>query len=138
MIDTLSAEKVLSEKGFLAETIVGTSMYPLLKGQRDTVIIEKTTAPLQKYDVVLFRRDKQLVLHRIVDIKEGYFLIRGDNCTENEVVCDNRIIGIMTHFCRKGKQHSVKSKGYRLYSIIWVRFFSVRAIYKRIKEAING
>lgn len=66
MINTLSAEAVLCEKGFLSETIVGTSMLPLLKEHRDTVIIEKITEPLRKYDVVLFRRSKQLVLHCIV------------------------------------------------------------------------
>lgn len=131
MVNTLSAEAVLCEKGFLAETVVGTSMYPLLKGNRDTVIVEKIIAPLRKYDVVLFRRDKQLVLHRIVKIKDGYYLIRGDNCVQSEKVYDDQIIGKMTFFCRKGKQYSANSKRYYLYLIIWVRFFMIRVIYKK-------
>lgn len=40
MINTLSAEAVLCEKGFLSETIVGTSMLPLLKEYRDGIAVE--------------------------------------------------------------------------------------------------
>ena len=132
MINTLSAEDVLGEKGFLAETVIGTSMCPLLKEHRDTVIIKKISVPLKKYDVILFRRDKQLVLHRIIKINDGYFLIRGDNCVQGETVYDNQIIGIMTHFCRNGKQCDVHHKGYRVYSVLWVRCFWIRVTFRKV------
>lgn len=132
MINTLSAEDVLDKKGFLAETVIGTSMCPLLKEHRDTVIIKKITAPLKKYDVVLFKRGKQLVLHRIIKISNGLFLIRGDNCVQSEVVYDKQILGIMTHFCRKGKQCDVQHKGYRVYSVLWVRCFWIRVTYRKV------
>lgn len=131
MINTLSAEDVLGEKGFLAETVIGTSMNPLLKEHRDTVVIENIIAPLKKYDVVLFRRGKQLVLHRIIKINDGYFLIRGDNCIQGETVYDNQIIGIMTHFCRNGKQCDVQHKGYRVYSVLWDWFYFVRVVLNK-------
>lgn len=134
MINTLSAEAVLCEKGFLSETIVGTSMLPLLKEYRDTVIIEKITAPLRKYDVVLFRRGEQLVLHRIVKIKMEYFLIRGDNCVQGEKVYDSQIIGIMTHFYRKGTRCDVNNKTYRLYSIIWVKSHLAYTFFQKVYD----
>ncbi len=137
MINTLSAEAVLYEKGFLSETIVGTSMLPLLKEHRDTVIIEKITEPLRKYDVVLFRRSKQLVLHRIVKIKMGYFLIRGDNCVHGEKVYNSQIIGKMTHFYRKGKRCNVNNKAYRLYSIIWVKSHMVYTFFRKTYDVLK-
>lgn len=138
MINTLSTEDVFSEKGFLAETVIGTSMCPLLKEHRDTVIIKKITAPLKKYDVVLFRRGKQLVLHRIIKINDGYFLIRGDNCIQGETVYDNQIIGIMTHFCRNGKQCDVQHKGYRVYSVLWVRCFWIRVTFRKVMVLLKN
>ncbi len=131
MNDTLSAEAVLNEKGYLAESVVGFSMYPLLKNRRDSVIVERITAPLKKYDVVLFRRDKKLVLHRIVKITKDGFIIRGDNCINNEAVNENQIIGIMTRFVRKGKQHHVSEKSYRLYSVLAPCFYPFNFIYRK-------
>lgn len=136
MINTQSAELVLCEKGFLSETIVGSSMLPLLKEYRDTVIIEKITAPLRRYDVVLFRRGEQLVLHRIVKFKNGYFLIRGDNCTHGEKVCEGQIIGKMTCFYHKGKRCNVNNKAYRLYSIIWVKSHLVYIFFRKIPTVL--
>lgn len=145
MTENLSAEAVLAQKGMLAKTVVGTSMNPLLKQYRDTVVVEPVNGSLRKYDVVLFRRDEQLVLHRIVRVKDGYFLIRGDNCINSEKVCDKQIIGKMTHFCRNGKQYDVKSKSYRVYSFLWVRSFAVRRffvkltmLFKSMVRRLNG
>lgn len=132
MINVLSAEDVLSVKGFLAETVIGTSMNPLLKEHRDTVVIGNIIAPLKKYDVVLFRRGKQLVLHRIIKIRNGYFLIRGDNCVQSEIVYEKQILGIMMYFCHNGKQYNVHHQGYRMYSVLWVKCFWIRMIFKKI------
>lgn len=137
MIDTISVESILREKGFLSETIVGASMLPLLKEYSDTVMIEKITTPLRKYDVVLFRRGKQLVLHRIVKIKMGYFLIRGDNCVHGEKVYNSQIIGRMTRFYRKGKQCNVNNKAYRLYSIIWVKSHMVYTFFRKTYDVLK-
>ena len=132
MTNTLSAEDALVEKGFLAETVIGTSMNPLLKEHRDTVVIENIIVPLKKYDVVLFRRGKQLVLHRIIKINDGYFLIRGDNCIQGEIVYEKQILGIMTLFCRNGKQYNVQHQGYRMYSVLWVKCFWIRVMLQKI------
>ncbi len=147
MIDTFSAEDVLKSKGYFSKTVVGISMQPLLKGRRDSVIVENITAPLKKYDVVLFRRGEKLVLHRIVKIKKDYYIIRGDNCIQNEVVYENQILGIMTTFVRNGKQCSVNDRLYRLYSVVCPMFYAfnflrIKAkyilwkIYRRLNEKV--
>ena len=134
MIKTYSAETVLREKEFLSETVFGTSMLPLLKENRDTVVIENITQSLRKYDVVLFRRGEQLVLHRITKVMDGYFIIRGDNCICGEKVLPNQIIGIMTHFSRKGKQYAVNNKIYQLYSRIGTKgYFFALMIAKNLR-----
>lgn len=136
MTEQLSAEEILYNKCILSRTVVGTSMMPLLKEYRDTVVIERVNSPLKKYDVVLFRRGTQLVLHRIIKINNN-FLIRGDNCAQNETVYENQIVGIMTHFTHKGRQYSVTDIGYRLYSIIWCKLFVLRLLMKKVKQLLK-
>lgn len=137
MIDRLSAEEALAQKGIFATTVEGVSMRPLLKGRVDTVRIAPITAPLKKYDVVLFRREGQLVLHRIVAIQGEQYAIRGDNCIGCDLVSQGQILGIMTHFTRKGKQLCVDSPGYRLYSRLWVGLFPVRKLWLRLKQLVK-
>ena len=47
-------KSVIEEKGFIVSTIVGVSMYPLLRQRKDSVHITKIEAPLEKNDVILF------------------------------------------------------------------------------------
>lgn len=134
MLETVSPEQVLAEKGFFIKTIAGTSMRPLLLDRTDTVVIEPITAPLKKYDVVLYRRQKQLVLHRIIKVVPDFCFIRGDNCIETEKVHNAQIIGIMTKFCHKGKEYSANDRGYKFYSHLWVALHVVVAFYHRVKS----
>ena len=63
---------VINEKGFLVSTIVGISMYPLLRQRKDSVHIVKINKTLKKNDVILYKRDTgQYVLHRLIKIKKG-------------------------------------------------------------------
>ena len=134
----LSAEEALAQKGMYATTVVGVSMLPLLTERRDTVTVTPLEAPPKKYDVVLFRREGQLVLHRIVGQREGCFLIRGDNCVGCDQVEPQQILGVMTAFTRGSKQHSAKALPYRLYSRLWVASFPIRRLWARIKRRLHG
>ena len=71
----------LEKQGFLVQPFRGVSMMPLLRQGRDAVRLVKPQRPLKKMDIVLFERpDGQLVLHRIIRIRNGEYYIRGDNC----------------------------------------------------------
>jgi hypothetical protein len=109
-------------------------MFPMLLNRVDTVVIEPITKPFKKYDVVLFRRGKQLVLHRIIKVESEFCLIRGDNCIAAEKVYNEQIIGMLTRFCHKGKDYSVTHKGYRFYSKLWVSLHVVIAFYHIAKR----
>lgn len=62
--------------------VKGVSMYPLIRGNRDKVIINFAQRPPVRGDVVLFYdpRRERYVLHRLWDIAPGRVLTWGDNC----------------------------------------------------------
>lgn len=66
----LTIEEALESQGFYMSTTVGVSMFPLLRNRRDTILIRPVTEPLKKYDVPLYKRGNNYVLHRIVKITQ--------------------------------------------------------------------
>ena len=84
MISGETMEQMLKEQGFLASTAVGISMNPMLRNRRDTILIAPVAGRLKKYDVPLYRRGDDYVLHRIVQVLPDSYVICGDNCMERE------------------------------------------------------
>ena len=109
--------------------VTGYSMYPLLRGESDMVLLSKPEN-LKVLDVVFFKRDNgQYVLHRILKKKGDILAIAGDNETELEFPVNvSDCIGKMTSFIRSGKQYSVNKPSYRLYSMFWKLIFPFRRI----------
>lgn len=96
-------QAVLEQNGTLSFVPNGNSMWPFIKNRSQTVIIEKVKSPLKKYDVVFFKRaDQSYVLHRIVQVLENEYVVRGDSLDYLEKVNNEQIIGVMTGFY-KGK-----------------------------------
>ena len=110
-------------------------MLPLLRQGRDlfTVRHKKPGERCGKYDVVLYHRGSDYVLHRIIKVlPDGHYVILGDNCIAKEYgTTDDDIIGIMTGFYRDRKEHSVDEFGYKLYSRLHVFFAPVRIFRRR-------
>ena len=128
-------EERLREDGFYVSTTVGVSMWPMLKNRRDRVII--TPAPekrLSKYDLPLYRRrDGKYVLHRIIAVKDGYYVIRGDNTYAKEIVRDEQILGVMSEFYRKGKRIDATNKKYLAYVRFWNLIYPFRTVARRVR-----
>ncbi len=95
----------------------GISMLPLIRQDKDSVVIEAVKEPLKKGDVIFYRRpDGQFVLHRIVGEDSRGYVLCGDNQIVKEYgVTDNHIIGIMTALVRDGKTVSCNDKRYLKY-----------------------
>ena len=121
-----SLEALLERDGRLVYKTKGISMLPMLHQDRDLVILRVPSARLQKYDVALYKRGTSYVLHRVIDVKEGYYLIRGDNTYGIERVPEENVIGVLTRFQRKGKQHTVSEPGYRRYARFWNAIYPLR------------
>lgn len=124
-------EGLLARDGCLVYKTCGVSMEPMLKQDRDLVVIRVPSSRLRKYDVALYRRGKDYVLHRVIGVKAGHYLIRGDNTYAIETVPDEAVIGVLTGFQRKGKQHDVTERGYRLYARFWQAVYPLRLLYVR-------
>lgn len=122
----ITFEELLARDGKFVYRTRGVSMEPMLRQNRDLVTIEVPVSRLQKYDVALYKRDTSYVLHRVIDVKEGYYLIRGDNTYGIERVPEENVIGVLTRFQRKGKQHTVSEPGYRRYARFWNAIYPLR------------
>ena len=129
-------EEYLARESEITYRIRGRSMLPLLRQDKDTVTIHIVSKEdlIKKYDVVLYKRGDQLVLHRVVGENKDGYVILGDNTyrVERGIVKDS-ILGRMTGFSRAGKAHSVKELPYRIYARIWVWSYPLRHAYVRGK-----
>lgn len=125
----ITFEELLNRDGMLVYKTKGVSMEPMLRQNRDLVIIRTTSVRLKKYDVALYKRGNEYVLHRVIDVKNGYYLFRGDNTYALENVPDKAVLGILTGFQRKGKKHDVSAMGYCLYARIWSAIYPLRKLY---------
>ena len=123
----------------------GRSMLPMLRDGVDTVILKKPKFPLKRYDIPLYiRKNDKFVLHRIIAIKDGQYIIRGDNCTYIETdIADENIVAVLCGFVRNGKKYSVDNFFYKIYSRVYSSelfyFFHKRAIpkLKRIVKKVK-
>ena len=73
----------------------GRSMETMLKGGKDEVVLAPVSQPLKRYDVVLYRRGEQYVLHRIVAVKGDRLLLRGDACVDKEEIAAADAVALM-------------------------------------------
>ena len=123
-----SIETQLAENGFYVSTTVGVSMRPMLRNRRDRVILRPVGEErLCKWDLPLYRRpDGKYVLHRIIGVEDGYYIIRGDNTYVKEKVPDAWIIGVVSEFYRGDRHVTADNKGYRRYAAFWHAIYPIR------------
>lgn len=130
-------EEALRDHGVFVTTTVGVSMEPLFKNRRDTVQIMPVTGRLSKYDVPLYRRRDEYVLHRIIKVLPDSYVICGDNCIGKEYgITDDDIVGVMVAFDRKGKHYTVNHFGYRLYARLRVAQYPFRLFWVTAKSRV--
>lgn len=128
-----SVEDVLREKGVYVSTTSGHSMRPLFADRRDTVIISPVSGRLKKYDVPLYRRGDQYILHRIIKVKSDSYVICGDNCVTKEYgITDDQIVGVLTAFYRKDRYTEVSNFRYRIYAFVWCHTYYPRVFLKKV------
>lgn len=136
----VSLEQELARSGRLIYVTKGYSMRPFIRSGQDLVEIHpRGPERLRKYDVVLYRRGAEYVLHRIVAVRDRDYVICGDNCVELEKgITDSQIIGVLTGIVRDGKKLDIHSRGYRLRVRLWVALYGPRALYLRIRRFLSG
>lgn len=130
-------EEILSRDGRLIYKTKGFSMQPMLYQNRDLVIIETFEGRLKPYDVALYKRGRQYVLHRVLSVGDGVYYIRGDNTYSIETVPEGNVLGVLTAFVRNGKQHQVTERGYRFYSRFWHVIYPLRVFRLRFRSRLR-
>ena len=136
MTDGITYEEYLEKNGTLTYSNVGVSMMPLLRQGKDLFTVRKKGARrCKRGDVVLYRRPPdKYVLHRVIEVRPDDYVILGDNCIAKEYgIRDSDIIGVMTGYVRSGKTHTVKERGYRLYTSVILDTIPVRVFFKKAK-----
>lgn len=135
-----SFEEEIQRKGYLLYRVEGDSMMPLIRQDKDLVLISgKPEGRLKKYDVPLYKRDSgQYVLHRVLRVRENDYVLCGDNRWQRETdISDRHIIGVLTAVIRNGKKLPTNSRRYRLYSHLWCDMFYLRAFLLRCRDILR-
>jgi hypothetical protein len=113
-------------------------MFPLLRNEKDEVVLSPITSTPEKMDIVLFRFNGQHVLHRIIDIKGDTYIIQGDGIYMSSEHCTRKdIVGTVTVLYKVGwRPITTKSGLYKLFSALWLKLRFCRryllAILRRI------
>lgn len=132
----LTIEQQLERSGHGFFQTVGDSMEPLLHNRKSTVVIERKKTRLNRYDVALYKRPTgEYVLHCVVKVLEGAYLICGDNRVWREKVQEEWILGVMIGFYEDERNiyTSCKSELYRKY----LKTLKIRAVILRLQNIIN-
>ena len=129
-------EDIIEKEGYYISTSVGNSMLPFLRERKDTIVIQKR-AQYKKFDVVLYKRKGNYVLHRIIKVLPETFHIRGDNCYYDEYVKHNDIIGVMVECYRGEKKVKLNTIAYKIYVYLRVYLYQIRRIFNKIKSKIK-
>lgn len=131
--------KVLDSGGEFKMISTGTSMMPLLRDKKDTIVLIKPGSRLKKYDVPLYRRsDGSFVLHRVIGFDKNGYVMCGDNqfFKEHGINYED-VVAVLKGFIRDDKYISCSSFSYRCYCVFWNYSRGIRKLYRRVKRKIK-
>lgn len=102
--------------------VQGTSMQPFLYNKRDTVTFKKPVGKLRKGDVIVFRRGKYYLMHRVIDIEsDGFITAMGDNTFSPDThIAPEDVKAILVSAVRAGKPLTPKSPEWLFFSKVFI------------------
>ena len=130
--------ETLDKNGEVSFVSAGRSMLPIIRDRKDTVTLVKPKKNIKAGDVVFYQRDNgRFILHRVMYVNAGTYVMRGDNQWDNEYnVRRDQIIGVLKSIERNGKVHNVTDRDYLMY----VRFLPlirfIRKTYYGFKSQV--
>lgn len=131
----LIREKINSG-GTVAFTPMGNSMFPTLYNGADSVILTKPIFPLKKYDIVLYQRKTgSYIMHRVISVKDGEYVMRGDNQIVKEYgIKEYQIIAVVKEYVHRKKHINMERKIVKLYGAYITKSAHVRKCYYKIRH----
>ena len=131
-------ESALESEGRYVGMTSGVSMLPMIKSGKDVVVIRKKGKRLGVFDVALYKRSENTyVLHRVIALTDTGYIIRGDNCYENESVDENSVIGVLETYFKGEKQVDLGGKKYLNYVKKRISNYPVRKFFYVTKQKIK-
>ena len=119
----------------------GESMYPFIRGGRDTVEISPVdgNTSLRLYDCFLCKWQNRYIIHRLVGIKDDKWIMAGDgNYGRKEIVGRNDIIGIVKKIIRAdGTVVECGDPSWVRKGCFWVKIRPLRSIMLPVIRRIN-
>lgn len=137
-----NAAEVFKTKDEITGLTVGNSMLPLFRNNKDIAVVKKITEPIKVNDVLLYRKKNkadEYILHRLIKITDGGYVIRGDNTYFDETnVTDDDIIGVLSAFYRNDKYYECdKSIKYKIY-VVFIRLsYPARRLLRRVNNKLK-
>ena len=134
----------LNSGGEFRFTPNGISMYPMLSDGENEVVIGKAE-DISVGDVVLCKtEDGGFILHRVDEIRNGGYILRGDNPLKREGIFNkDSVVGKMLGYYKNGKYISANSRYYIRYTKTTLPLHRLKLRIKRkcsqiIKGSKNG
>ena len=131
----------LTEGGSVTFPPRGTSMLPMLRAYGDSVTIVMPPARMKKGTVALFvlkneDGSRKYILHRLVRKKGGKLIFCGDHRSScDPPVGAEDVIGVVSGYRSRGKECSIDSILYRLYSFWMVHTVRCRGLALKLENA---
>ncbi|MBR5322807.1 MAG: S24/S26 family peptidase [Clostridia bacterium] len=138
--EIIDYETIIQRDGVLAQLTKGFSMMPLIRQNRDTIIVKKLEGLPKENDVLLYKNNMgKYVLHRVIKVLENGYIIRGDNNFFNEYDIENKnIIGVLEGFYRDDKFIDCnKNKLYKIYVQLNRRTYYLRKTYSYFRSILS-
>ncbi len=130
----MTIEELLQTEGKYVGPTSGVSMLPMLKSGRDSVVIMPKTERLKPWDVALYKRGDDYVLHRVIRQTDDGYIIRGDNCYSDEKIKEERVIGVLTEYFKAEKRVQLDDPKYLRYVKRRIKNYKLRRFFFRIKS----
>ena len=110
----------------------GRSMLPMLREGKDSVELSPLPEKLKKYDVPVYQYPSgKYVMHRVVAVKDGYYICVGDNLLAEEKIYPEQLIAVVSAFTRGGKRIELNDWKYVTYYRIWCALRPIRPLMKK-------
>lgn len=117
----------------------GRSMLPMLRQGKDKVELSPLPSKLKKYDLPVYQYPSgKYVMHRVVDVKDGYYICNGDNLLQMETVYPHQLIAVVSAFTRNGKRIEVTNPLYMMYCRFWCGIRPFRHFLKKIRILLSN
>jgi|GEM_PF-1180514 len=132
----------LREGGSVTFSPRGVSMLPMLRAYGDKVTLVKPPVLLKKGTVALFilknaEGGSKFVLHRLVKIKDDKLIFCGDRRLDCDPPVEyGDVVGVVSEYWSRGRQHTVREPLYRLYSFWMVHTVKVRGAAQKLQDAV--